>query len=257
MNTAEQARPILTVKGLVKRFGGLLATDHLDIDIRHGELHAIIGPNGAGKTTLISQLSGELRPTEGRILLEGRDVTGLSVDQRALAGIARSYQITSVFLDFSVLENVAMAVQASAGHSFGFWKPVLSDQRLVQPARELLETVGLADQAHVRVDAMAHGARRQLEIAMTLAMRPKVLLLDEPMAGMSRHESQSVVDLLLRLKGRYAIVLVEHDMDAIFALADRISVLVYGKPIACGTPDEIRSNADVRMAYLGDQEEVS
>ncbi len=257
MNNTEQARSILSVKGLVKRFGGLLATDHLDLDIRPGELHAIIGPNGAGKTTLISQLSGELRPTEGRILLEGRDVTNLSVDQRALAGIARSYQITSVFLDFSVLENVAMAVQASAGHSFGFWKPVLSDQRLVQPARELLETVGLADQAPVRVDALAHGARRQLEIAMTLAMRPKVLLLDEPMAGMSRHESQSVVDLLLRLKGRYAIVLVEHDMDAIFALADRISVLVYGRPIACGTPDEIRSNADVRMAYLGDQEEVS
>jgi branched-chain amino acid transport system ATP-binding protein len=257
MSTAERTTPILSVKGLVKRFGGLLATDHLDLDIRPGELHAIIGPNGAGKTTLISQLSGELRPTEGRILLEGRDVTALSVDQRALAGIARSYQITSVFLDFSVLENVAMAVQASAGHSFGFWKPVLSDARLVQPARELLETVGLGDKAQVRVDAMAHGARRQLEIAMTLAMRPKVLLLDEPMAGMSRHESQSVVDLLLRLKGRYAIVLVEHDMDAIFTLADRISVLVYGKPIACGTPDEIRSNADVRMAYLGDQEELS
>ena len=255
MNTLEQARSILSVKGLVKRFGGLLATDHLDLDIRPGELHAIIGPNGAGKTTLISQLSGELRPTEGRILLEGRDVTSLSVDRRALAGIARSYQITSVFLDFSVLENVAMAVQASAGHSFGFWKPVLSDQCLVQPARELLETVGLADQAAVRVDALAHGARRQLEIAMTLAMRPKVLLLDEPMAGMSRHESQSVVDLLLRLKGRYAIVLVEHDMDAIFALADRISVLVYGRIIATGTPDEIRADPAVREAYLGDEGE--
>ena len=257
MTAAAQPTSVLSVKSLVMRFGGLLATDHVDLDIRAGELHAIIGPNGAGKTTLISQLSGELRPTEGRILLNGHDVTRLSVDQRALAGIARSYQITSVFLEFSVLENVAMAVQAAAGHSFGFWKPVLSDARLVAPARELLATVGLGDQEHVRVESMAHGARRQLEIAMTLAMRPKVLLLDEPMAGMSRHESQAVVDLLLRIKGRYAIVLVEHDMDAIFTLADRISVLVYGRTIACGTPEEIRLNADVLTAYLGDQEELS
>ncbi len=247
---------LLSVKGLVMRFGGLLATDHLDLEVAPGELHAIIGPNGAGKTTLINQLSGELRPSEGSIRLNGHDVTHLAIAKRALAGIARSYQITSVFLEFTVLQNVAMAVQAAAGHSFGFWKPVLSDARLTDPARELLATVGLADQAHRRVDTLAHGARRQLEIAMTLAMRPKLLLLDEPMAGMSRHESLAMVELLRQLKGRYAIVLVEHDMDAIFALADRISVLVYGKPIACGTPDEIRANDEVRLAYLGDQEET-
>ena len=248
---------LLSVQGLVMRFGGLLATDHLDLEVEPGELHAIIGPNGAGKTTLINLLSGELRPSEGQILLDGRDMTGLSVDKRALAGIARSYQITSVFLEFSVLENVVLAVQAAAGHSFGFWRPVLSDARLVDPAHELLATVGLGDQANTQVATLAHGARRQLEIAMTLAMRPKLLLLDEPMAGMSRHESQAVVELLQQLKRRYAIVLVEHDMDAIFALADRISVLVYGKPIACGTPEEVRSNVGVRMAYLGDQEEVT
>lgn len=247
---------LLSVKGLVMRFGGLLATDHLDLEVEPGELHAVIGPNGAGKTTLINQLSGELQPSEGKILLNGRDVTRLPVDKRALAGIARSYQITSVFLEFSVLENVVLAVQASEGHSFRFWRPVLSDASLVEPARELLATVGLADQANTRVAILAHGARRQLEIAMTLAMRPKLLLLDEPMAGMSRHESLAVIELLQKLKGRYSIVLVEHDMDAIFALADRISVLVYGKPIACGTAEEVRSNAEVRTAYLGDQEEI-
>ena len=248
---------LLSVKGLVKRFGGLLATDHLDLEVQSGELHAVIGPNGAGKTTLINLLSGELQPDEGSILLGGRDVSALPIAQRALAGIARSYQITSVFQEFSVLENVVMAVQASDGHSFGFWRPVLSEKRLVEPARELLATVGLSEHAHARVDTLAHGVRRQLEIAMTLAMRPKLLLLDEPMAGMSRHESLAVVELLQKLKGHYAIVLVEHDMDAIFALADRISVLVYGRPIACGTAEEIRSNAEVRMAYLGDEEEMA
>ena len=248
---------LLSVKGLVKRFGGLLATDHLDLDVQPGEIHAIIGPNGAGKTTLINQLSGELAPSEGRITFDGRDVTQLPVHKRALAGIARSYQITSVFTDFSVLQNVMLAVQASKGHSFHFWRPVLAQQQLVAPARAMLATVGLADQADAPVSVLAHGARRQLEIAMTLAMGPKLLLLDEPMAGMSQLESQSVVALLQQLKGRYAIVLVEHDMDAIFALADRISVLVYGRVIACGTPQEIRDNVEVRTAYLGDQEVVS
>ena len=245
---------LLSVKGLVKRFGGLLATDHLDLDVRAGEIHAIIGPNGAGKTTLINLLSGELLPSEGQILFDGRDLTRLPVQDRALAGIARSYQITSVFMELSVLQNVMLAVQASQGHSFSFWKSVLRDARLVGPAREMLDVVGLAGEAGTEVTSLAHGARRQLEIAMTLAMGPKLLLLDEPMAGMSQLESQAVVALLQRLKGRYAIVLVEHDMDAIFALADRISVLVYGRVIACGTPNEIRDNADVRTAYLGDQE---
>ena len=248
---------LLSVKGLVKRFGGLLATDHLNLDVRPGEIHAIIGPNGAGKTTLINQLSGELMPTEGSITFDGRDVTRMPVYDRALAGIARSYQITSVFMEMTVLQNVMLSVQASQGHSFSFWKSVLSDRQLVEPAREMLEVVGLTAEAGTEVSSLAHGARRQLEIAMTLAMGPKLLLLDEPMAGMSQLESQSVVALLQRLKGRYAIVLVEHDMDAIFALADRISVLVYGSVIACDTPPAIRDNSDVRMAYLGDQEVTS
>ncbi len=248
---------LLQVKGLVKRFGGLLATDHVDLDVRPGELHAIIGPNGAGKTTLINQLSGELLPSEGQILLNGIDVTYQSVHRRALAGIARSFQITSVFPEFSVLQNVMFAVQAGSGHSFGFWKPVVSDAALREPAMAGLEAVGMAAQAAMPVAALAHGARRQLEIAMTLAMKPKLLLLDEPMAGMSHQESQDVVKLLLRLKGSYGILLEEHDMDAVFALADRITVLVYGRTIACGTPQEIRDNAEVRSAYLGDQEELA
>ena len=247
---------LLQVTQLVKRFGGLVATDHLDLEVRPGELHALIGPNGAGKTTLLGQLSGELMPTEGRILLDGVDVTFAPVHQRARLGLARSYQITQVFTEFSVLQNVMFAVQALDGHSFSFWRPAASDPRLREPALAALAEVGLAEQAALPVAQLAHGARRQLEIAMTLAMRPRVLLLDEPMAGMSQQESREVVRLLQRLKGRYAIVLVEHDMDAIFTLADRISVLVYGRPIACGTPQQIRDNADVRAAYLGDQEEI-
>ena len=247
---------LLQVKGLVKRFGGLLATDHLDFEVRPGELHAIIGPNGAGKTTFINQLSGELLPSAGQILLGGVDVTFQPVHKRAHSGIARSYQITSVFLEFSVLQNVMFAVQAGSGHSFSFWKQVASDEALRAPAMLALEEVGLADKAGMLVGTLAHGARRQLEIAMTLAMKPKLLLLDEPMAGMSHQESQEIVEVLKRLKGRYGIVLIEHDMDAIFALADRISVMVYGRAIACGTPREIRDDAEVRAAYLGDQEEL-
>ncbi len=246
---------LLQVRGLVKRFGGLLATDDLNLEVRPGELHAVIGPNGAGKTTLINQLSGELLPSAGQILLSGVDVTFQPVHRRALAGIARSYQITSVFPEFSVMQNVMFAVQAGTGHSFSFWKPVASDKALRMPAMAALKEVGIADKAELVVSTLAHGARRQLEIAMTLAMKPKLLLLDEPMAGMSHQESQEIVEVLRRLKGRYGIVLVEHDMDAIFALADRISVLVYGRAIACGTPREIRDDAAVRAAYLGDQEE--
>ncbi len=248
---------LLQVEGLVKRFGGLIATDGLDLEVRPGEIHAIIGPNGAGKTTLIGQLSGELRPTAGRIRFDGVDVTAASVDARALAGIARSYQITSVFADFTVLENVVLAVQAHAGHSFRFWRPVLADRRLTGPAREMLALVGLGGLDDARVATLAHGARRQLEIAMTLAMKPRLLLLDEPMAGMSHQESVEMVALLRRLKGRYAMVLVEHDMEAIFALADRITVLVYGRSIACGSAEEIRASAEVRRAYLGDGEEAA
>jgi branched-chain amino acid transport system ATP-binding protein len=249
--------PVLQVQGLVKRFGGLTATDGLDLAVQPGEIHAIIGPNGAGKTTLINQLSGELRPDAGTIRFDGDDVTALPVHERAVRGIARSYQITSVFAEFTALQNVMLAVQGASGRSFSFWRPAHRDAALTGPAQALLEQVGLGAQAHARVATLAYGARRQLEIAMTLALRPKVMLLDEPMAGMSPHESEQMVQLLQRLRGAYAIVLVEHDMDAVFALADRLTVVVYGRPIACGTPAQIRNDPEVRSAYLGDRMETA
>ncbi len=245
----------LEVHGLVKRFGGLLATDHLNLVLEPGEIHAVIGPNGAGKTTLINQLSGDFFPDEGRIIFDGHDLTREPPHRRALAGIGRSYQITSVFAEFSVLQNVALAVQSHAGHSFRFWRAAMDEPRLVEPARAALEQAGMAELALRPVAVLAHGQRRQLEIAMTLATGAKLLLLDEPMAGMSHVESESVVALLRQLKGRYTVLLVEHDMDAVFALADRITVLVYGRAIASGTPEQIRASAEVREAYLGDQVE--
>jgi branched-chain amino acid transport system ATP-binding protein len=247
---------VLAVENLVKHFGGLLATDHLSLRVAPGEIHAIIGPNGAGKTTLINQLSGELASDAGRIVFDGRDITREPAYRRALMGLGRSYQITSVFPEFTALENVALAVQAHAGHSFRFWRRALSESALIEPARAALIQVGLADRTHTPVAALAHGERRQLEIAMTLASRPKLLLLDEPMAGMSPHESASIVALLTALKGKYTILLVEHDMDAVFALADRITVLVYGRTIATGTVAEIQANAEVREAYLGENEDA-
>ena len=246
-------KPILQVQQLVKRYGGLLATDHVSLTLAPGELHAIIGPNGAGKTTLIGQLGGEARPDSGTVTFDGQDVTALAPAARALRGLARSYQITSVFPEFSVLENVALARQAHGGHSFGFWKPVLRQAELVEPALSAIEQAGLAHRAQSPVADLAHGERRQLELAMVLVAEPRLLLLDEPMAGMSRQESGKVVQLLQGLKGRYAMLLVEHDMDAVFALADRISVLVYGRIIATGSPAEIRANEEVRTAYLGDE----
>ena len=246
----------LEITGLVKRFGGLLATDHLSMSLEPGEIHAVIGPNGAGKTTLINQLGGEIRPDAGRIVFDGRDLTHEPPHRRSAAGMGRSYQISSVFTDFTVLQNVALAVQAHAGHSFRFWRAAAQESALTAPALAALAQVGLSERAQMPVAALAHGERRQLEIAMTLAGAPKLLLLDEPMAGMSHAESENVVRMLAALKGRYTILLVEHDMDAVFALADRITVLVYGRPIACGTPEQIRNNAEVREAYLGDQEEA-
>jgi len=248
---------LLHVSGLVKRFGGLTATDGVDLTVEAGEVHAVIGPNGAGKTTLINQLSGEIVPDAGVIRFEDRDVTADPVFQRALAGIGRSYQITSVFPDFSVLLNVVLAVQAHSGHSFSFWRAMADEAALVARAREALEQVGLASRADTPVAALAHGERRQLEMAMTLATQPKLLLLDEPMAGMSLAESERLVKLLGTLKGRYGILLVEHDMDAVFRLADRITVLVYGRVIACGAAAEIRANPEVRAAYLGEQDVVA
>jgi branched-chain amino acid transport system ATP-binding protein len=246
--------PILEIRGLVKRFGGLLATDSLDLTVEAGEVHALIGPNGAGKTTLIGEIAGELTPDAGTIRFDGHDVTGLAVHQRALAGLARSYQITQVVPDFTALENVMLAVQAHAGHSFRFWRPAYTFASLTSPARDALAQVGLAGRAGMPAGEMAHGEHRQLELAMALAAQPKLLLLDEPLAGMSQQENDEMIELLTGLKGRYSMLLVEHDMDAVFALADRITVLVYGRAIACGSPEAIRASEEVRAAYLGDSE---
>ena len=248
---------LLSVRNLVKRFGGLVATDHVDFEVLPGEVHAIIGPNGAGKTTLISQLAGELHPDAGAITFQDHDISRASVPERALLGLGRSYQISQIFRDFSALENVMLAVLSHAGHSFRFMAPVTGDASLTGPARAALDLVGLGGRAQTPVAAMAHGEHRQLELAMTLAGNPKVLLLDEPMAGMSQKESEEMITLLKSLKGKYGIILVEHDMDAVFALADRISVLVYGRIIVTDVPDAVRNNRDVKDAYLGDEEALA
>jgi branched-chain amino acid transport system ATP-binding protein len=245
------SEPVLQVAGLVKRFGGLVATDNFAIDIRPGEVHAVIGPNGAGKTTLIGQLIGELKPDAGSIRFLGQDITSLPTHKRSHLGLARSFQITSIFQAFTALENVALAVQAHDGHSFRFWRAAAGDARLTQPAMAALEMVGLQDRAHIPANALSHGEHRQLELAMALATKPKLLLLDEPMAGMGPEDSGRMVQMLLRLKGSVSILLIEHDMEAVFALADRITVLVYGRAIATDTPEAIRRNEQVREAYLG------
>jgi branched-chain amino acid transport system ATP-binding protein len=243
----------LQTQGLVKRYGALLVTDNVSLDIRPGELHAVIGPNGAGKTTLINQLSGELQPNEGRVFFDGHDVSALSVDQRARAGLLRSYQITSIFEEFSVLENAVLSALAAKRHAWRFWRPMLDDAQARAAAAEAIASAGLAGQSNVPAGELAYGQRRQLELAMALAAQPKFLLLDEPMAGMSAQESAAVTDLLRGLKRRYTILLVEHDMDAVFSLADRITVLVYGRVMFTGTPDEIREQPEVRAVYLGEE----
>jgi branched-chain amino acid transport system ATP-binding protein len=249
--------PLLQARGLRKAFGALMATDGVDFDVREGETHAVIGPNGAGKTTFIKQLSGELHPDEGSIRFAGEEITGLPSHRRTRKGLSRSFQITSVYRDFSALDNVALAVQAHAGHSFRFWQAARNDRSLTGPALQILKSVGLEGRRDVLAAELAHGEQRQLEIAMALATQPRLLLLDEPVAGMGTDESARMVELLATLKGKDAgaktIVLVEHDMDAVFSLADRISVLVYGRIIATGTPAEIRANAEVRAAYLGEE----
>jgi branched-chain amino acid transport system ATP-binding protein len=247
---------MLRVESLAKRFGGIVATDDLTLSISEGELHAVIGPNGAGKTTLIAQLSGQLVPDSGRIYFGGGDITGVSMPARSLLGLARSFQITSLFLDLSVLDNVALAVQAHAGHSFHFWRNARREPGLRDPARAALARVGLSARADLPASALSHGEHRQLELAMALASRPRMLLLDEPMAGLGPEESARIVSMLRDLKKELTILLVEHDMEAVFALADRITVLVYGRVIASGKPEDIRNNAQVRDAYLGEQEAV-
>ena len=245
---------LLQTDALTKRYGAILVTDKVSLDVRDGELHAIIGPNGAGKTTLINQLSGELRPDSGRIRFSDADVTPLGINARARMGLVRSYQITSVFDVFTVLENATLAALGARTHAFRFWHALLGDRDALAAANEGIAAAGLSARSQVLASGLGYGERRQLELAMALAARPKFLLLDEPMAGMSVQESASVVALLKTLKRQYTILLVEHDMNAVFALADRISVLVYGRLMVTGTPEEIRANEEVRAIYLGDEE---
>jgi branched-chain amino acid transport system ATP-binding protein len=247
--------PVLRVEHLRKSFGGLIVTDDVTLDIGPGELHAIIGPNGAGKSTLINQITGVLPPDKGAIVFCGRDVTGLPVHARAALGFARSFQLTSILRGFSVLENVALAVQARSGTSFRFFGHADAEPSLNAQALAALDEVGLAARAGVPAGHLSHGEKRALEIAIALAAEPKLLLLDEPMAGTGHEETARLVAILQRLKGRFPMLLVEHDMHAVFALADRISVLVYGRIIADGKPDEVRTNPLVVSAYLGDDME--
>lgn len=248
---------ILSTQSLLKRYGALTVTDAVSLDVRRGELHAIIGPNGAGKTSLINQLSGELSSDAGQVTFEGIDVTQLATSARARLGLLRSYQITSVFDEFTVLENTALAAKGVSGHTFQFWRPLVAVSDVLTRARAAISATGLDTRSDVAASDLGYGERRQLELAMALAASPQLLLLDEPMAGMSVQESAAVVELLRGLKRRYTILLVEHDMKAVFALADRISVLVYGRLIATGTPSEIRESVEVRATYLGDEEGVA
>jgi branched-chain amino acid transport system ATP-binding protein len=247
------AEPILKLEGLEKSYGALRVTDRVNLDVLPGEIHAVIGPNGAGKTTLIGQISGALRPDSGRIRFDGRDVTHLPMNERARAGLARSFQITTILPEFTARENVALALQARQGHSFHFFRNVSKDNALNEDAGRLLADFGLEARADLAAGVLSHGEKRSLELAIALATNPKLLLLDEPMAGTGREETDRLVEVLQRLKSRYAMLLVEHDMSAVFALADRISVLVYGAIIATGTAEEIRNDPKVREAYLGEE----
>jgi branched-chain amino acid transport system ATP-binding protein len=251
------ADPLLRVENLVRRFGGIVATDNLSLDVAKGELHAIIGPNGAGKTTLISQLTGQLAPSAGTIHFAGRDVTHLPAWRRSALGLARSFQITSLLPDFTAADNVALAAQAHDGHSFHFWGSARKEKHLRDAALSALGRVGLDHRADVMVSRLSHGEQRELELAVALATEPQLLLLDEPMAGLGSTESARMVTLLQELRREVTIVLVEHDMEAVFALADRITVLVYGRVIASDLPAAIRSNEEVKRAYLGDQRVVT
>jgi branched-chain amino acid transport system ATP-binding protein len=247
------ADAILELEHLRKTYGALVVTDDVSLAVAPGELHAVIGPNGAGKTTLIHQISGLAASASGRILFEGEDISRLPMHQRVRRGLARSFQITSILAGFSALENVALAVQARSGSSFRFFGDASTEPTLNEPAWEALGLVGLGSRALVPAGLLSHGEKRQLELAIALATQPKLLLLDEPLAGTGHDESLRVVEILRRLKVRYTIVLIEHDMEAVFSLADRVSVLVYGRLIATDTPDRVRANAEVRTAYLGEE----
>ena len=251
------ADPLLRVDKLGRRFGGVVATDNLSLDVNQGELHAIIGPNGAGKTTLIGQLTGQLLPDSGSIHFAGHDITRMPAHRRSALGLARSFQITSLLSDFSAADNVALAAQAHSGHSFRFWGDARKETPLREAALAALTRVGLQRRADVVVSELSHGEQRELELAVALATKPQLLLLDEPMAGLGITESARMVKLLQELRREVTIVLVEHDMEAVFALADRITVLVYGRVIASGVPAAIRANEEVKRAYLGDQHVVT
>lgn len=242
---------LLRVENLDKSFGAVVATSRLNLEVAEGEIHAVIGPNGAGKTTLVAQIAGAIKPDAGGIYFHGREITHLPAHKRAQLGMARSFQITNLLNDFTVLDNVALAVQARSGHSYRFWRPARSESTLREEAAHYLAQAGLANRAAEAAGQLSHGEQRQLELAVALAQRPSLLLLDEPMAGMGMQESVARLEFLQTLRGRTAMLLVEHDMDAVFALADRITVLVYGRAVATGTPAEIRADPRVREAYLG------
>jgi|SRR5688572_11663879 len=243
----------LQLAGVSKRFGGVIATDNVTLDVAQGEVHALIGPNGAGKTTLIGQISGGIATDAGSIRFLGEDITRLAQHQRVARGLARSYQITSIFKRFSVLDNLALAVQARSGSSFSFWRPVAAESALFDQARDIAKEVGLDKRENDLAGSLAHGEQRALEVGLALATRPKLVLLDEPMAGMGLEESQRMIALIVRIRAQVTVLLVEHDMDAVFRLADRITVLVNGRVIASGRPEEIRTHPEVKRAYLGDE----
>jgi branched-chain amino acid transport system ATP-binding protein len=244
---------VLSLENLSKRFGGVVAVDRVDLEVAEGEVHALIGPNGAGKTTLIHQISGSLGCDSGAIRFRQRDITRLPAHERVRTGLARSYQITSIFRRFSVLDNLALAVQARSGTSFSFWKPLAAETTLFDEARALAGQVGLSKRLDLLASSLAHGEQRALEVGLALATRPQLVLLDEPMAGMGPEESKRMIELIGRIRAQVTVLLVEHDMDAVFRLADRISVMVNGRLIATGVPHEIKNNPDVRKAYLGDE----
>ncbi|MFZ6732609.1 ABC transporter ATP-binding protein [Undibacterium sp. Ji42W] len=248
---------VLQLKGLVKRYGGLLATNNLSLNVLPGEIHAIIGPNGAGKTTLIHQISGATAPNQGKIIFNDVDVTALSMHERVKLGLARSYQITNIFQSYTVIENLSLAIQVRSGSSMRFWRKAVDEQALFEQARQLASDIGLAEHCNSKACELAHGEQRQLELGLTLATKPKLLLLDEPMAGTGHEESGKMVELIAALRGKAAVILIEHDMDAVFKLADRISVLVAGSIIATGTAEQIRQNPEVKKAYLGDEMDIA
>jgi branched-chain amino acid transport system ATP-binding protein len=245
--------PVLSLRNLSKRFGGVIAVDRVDLELAAGEVHALIGPNGAGKTTLIGQIAGAIPADSGEIRFLQEDVTRMPPHERVRAGLARSYQITSIFRRFSVLDNLALAVQARSGSSFSFWRPVAAEAALFDEARSLAEEINLEAKLDSLASTLSHGEQRSLEVGLALATRPKLVLLDEPMAGMGPEESKRMIELIGRIRERLTVLLVEHDMDAVFRLADRISVMVNGRLIATGAPEKIRMNEEVRRAYLGDE----